>query len=308
MIDIRSDFIRYLKTRDIFQSSIERYVEIVDRFQRFIYETYNVRFEDDAVKGYMVSNWETSIQHLKITTRNLNLLAVRRFLKYLFLMQYVSTDLSQVLSMPKSLDHYYKIHPDERPEKTAYTLDEIKKMLEFTRSNKRTEKRTKALIITLLSSGLRISELLSLNVGDIHDDDVFVMVSRKGTHGNKVKAAIPFEARPYIKEYLESRVELGEALTEDSPLFVTAGGNRMSRNTAQIDLSRMQKKLGIATGIHTFRHTALTAAAKSANPVVSRDFAGQKNISVTNRYLHSTEDEIAEAASKIANIFISQES
>lgn len=305
MIDIQSDFARYLKNRDMSERSIQTYVEVSGRMCRYIEQNFNAKFEDDAVKGYMISNWESSIQNLKITTKNQYLLIAKAFLKYLFLMQYVTVDMSDVLSKPKSLDRYYKIHPDERSEKVGYTLDEVKTMMNAARCSKINEKRTAAMIAALVSSGLRAAELCSLNVGDLKEDTVFVMVARKGTHGNKVKAALPFEARPIIDEYLQARVKDGEAVSDESPLFVTRKGSRMSPNTMWVDISRIQKKLGIHTGIHTFRHTALTAAAKSADPVTSRDFAGQKNIAVTNRYLHSTEAEIESAASAVANIFIS---
>lgn len=305
MIDIQSDFARYLKNRDMSERSIQTYVEVSGRMCRYIEQNFNAIFEDDAVKGYMISNWESSIQNLKITTKNQYLLIVKTFLRYLFLMQYVTVDMSDVLSKPKSLDRYYKIHPDERSEKVGYTLDEVKAMMNAARCSKINEKRTAAMIAALVSSGLRAAELCSLNVGDLKEDTVFVMVARKGTHGNKVKTALPFEARPVIDEYLQARVKNGEAVSDESPLFVTRKGSRMSPNTMWVDISRIQKKLGIHTGIHTFRHTALTAAAKSADPVTSRDFAGQKNIAVTNRYLHSTEAEIESAASAVANIFIS---
>ena len=163
----------------------------------------------------------------------------------------------------------------------------------------------RAMIATFVSSGLRVAELSSLNVGDLQSDSEFVMVARKGTHGNKVKAVIPFEARPFIEEYLNSREEEGEELISQSPLFTSNRGNRMSPHAIYTEFARLQKSLGIHTGVHTFRHTALTAAAKCANPVVSRDFAGQKHITVTDRYLHSTDQEIASAASSIAQIFTS---
>lgn len=305
MIDIHSDFARYLKTRDLSESSIQKYLEISDRMRRYIEQNFNARFEDDSVKGYMISNWESSIQDLKITTRNHHILIVKTFLKYLYLMQYVAMDMSEVLSKPKSLDRYYKVHPEEKTVKVGYTLDEVKALMNAARVSKINEKRTTAIVAALVSSGLRAAELCSLNVGDLKEDTVFVMVARKGTHGNKVKAALPFEARPIINEYLQARVKSGETVSAESPLFVTRKGTRMSPNTMWVDISRVQKKLGIHTGIHTFRHTALTAAAKSADPIASRDFAGQKNISVTNRYLHSTEAEIESAASAVANIFIS---
>ena len=129
------------------------------------------------------------------------------------------------------------------------------------------------------------------------------MVARKRTHGNKVHVSIPTAIIPYAKTYVEFRRKKGESINDDSPLFVGVAGEPLTRRDALGGISAIQKKLGLPTGLHTFRHTAITAASKIADPGTARDIAGQKSFTVTNRYVHSTNEEQLRATEQIAEAF-----
>lgn len=301
-INVFNDYVRFLKTREVSPRTIEIYLGTITKMAEWISEHYDADFNQNNVKGYMISNWATSISNMKPSTKANYTVTVKMFLQFLYNMQYVDFDLSVALPKQMSLEKAYKIHPEQAPNKHGYTIEQVRLMLDEPVAGRIVgNTRKDALIVMLVMSGLRISELLSLKIKDVITDEDFMMVARKGTHGNKVKVPIPKGAIPYVNKYLSARFNRKKIDKEDW-LFVDDLGTQLSRSKAYTIVSALQKRLGIQTGLHTFRHTALTLAAKSSDPVVARDLAGQKSINITNRYLHSTDEELIAATDKIGKM------
>lgn len=304
-INIYKDFERFLFTRELAEQTVSVYCGVAKLMEKYFVENYGLTYRNnlDSIKGYMVSNWATSIMSLKITTRKLYINAAYIFLRFLYSMQYVSFDLSAALPPIPNVNRYKAIHPDESTEKIGYTQEEIKAMMQAFPNNTFIGVRNRAIIATLTTTGLRVSELVSLNVSDPYTaSDGFMRVARKGTHGNKMKVPLPANIMTYLNAYMALRREKGLPCDEDSPLFVTSAGKRLNRHRIYEAISIIQKKVGCHTGIHTFRHTALTHIAKNADPIVSRDVAGQKSIVITNQYLHSTDEEMQNAVNSLVEL------
>ena len=302
--DLIQDFMRFLRTKDLSDSTIQNYSDITKRMQNFVQDKYGADFGSGAVKGYMVSNYATSILEFKPTTRALYITALRVFLKFLYNMQYVDFDLSAALPETPNIERSYAVHPEQRPQKRNYTSEEIEKMFSSSAGHSFSKIRNRAAMEVLLATGLRVSELIQLKVGDVAETaPEFANVARKGTHGNKVKVFIPQEVRPVVWEYLKARKDKCGDFSEDDALFVNRNGTPSSRFDLYQSISRMQKAENLPTGIHTFRHTTVSAVSKQSDPVVARDLAGQKNLAVTNRYAHTSDDEKLAAAKEIAKYF-----
>ena len=295
------EFAYNLKVRMASPKTIETYTRTAQRMTDWIAHEYKADFESDTVDGMMISHWAGSISELKPSSRKLYHTAATSFLDFLYNAGAIKAELSKSIPDIGSLEVLYKKQPEARPNKTAYTVEQVKQMLETKSRSKECTLRNHALIAVLVSTGLRIFEALQLNVGDVYGDDD-VKVARKGSFGNKVGIVIPDEVKEYTDPYIQWRERNGETVTDDSPLF-TANGERLTDRTARASVAELEKKLGLPTGLHTFRHTALTETGKFADAATARDLAGQKNISVTNRYLHSSEDDRKHAASKLANTF-----
>lgn len=300
-MNIYKDFERYLYTRELAEGTVRTYCRVAKHIEDYIAANYGLHYADalDQIKGYMISNWATSIMELKVSTRNNYIISANVFLKFLYAMQYVSFDLASALPPAPNIEKHRRLHPDENSVKSGYSMQEISAMFENLNPSSFSGSRARALIALLVTTGLRVSEAASLNVSDPFDPSGFMLVARKGTHGNKVKVPIPQETLAYLQDYLEIRRSCGIATEPDSPLFVTKAGRRMIRGEIYKALKTVQQRVGAHTGVHTYRHTALTQIAKSADPVVARDVAGQKSIEVTNRYLHSTDQELKDAASAL---------
>ena len=286
------DYERFLRNETKSEKTIMSYIRTAKTFVDFVLANYGKKVEESPqdLKGFMVSMWATSIGNLKPASRAQYIIALRIFLQYLYNMDYVQKDLSAALPKPP------KVNSGES-EKRAYTIDEIRTMMNATTRKAFPTARNRAIIAVLVSTGLRASELVQLNVGDIYAGKAKIV--RKG--GLTKEIFLPEDLKPYIKSYLEMREDVWD---DDSPLFVSATAKRMSGHDLYMALSALEKQCGFPTGVHTFRHTALSALAKEANPVVARDVAGHKSFQMTNRYSHSTEEEIQNATNKIAEFFL----
>lgn len=298
-----NEFEYALKVREVSPRTISTYVDIARRITDYCRENYGADFEHDTVTGLMISHWAGSIAELKPTSRKLYHTAAEQFLKFLFDSGCISKDLTKSIPNIGSLESLYKKYPELKPDKQPYTIEQVRLMLETPSRSREVTLRNHALIATLVSTGLRIFEALQLNVGDIYDGNP-VRVARKGSFGNLVEIVIPGQVRQYVDPYVEFRRSYGEKITSESPLFTGNVGERLKQRGARAAIAELEKKLGLQTGLHTFRHTALTITSKVADPVVARDFAGQKNISVTNRYLHTSAQELQTAADMVADKFL----
>lgn len=296
-LNIYKDFERYLFTKELAESTVLHYCRVARLLEEYIMENYGFTYDEglNEIKGYMISNWATSIMELKVTTRATYILSANVFLKFLYSMQYISFNLASALPPVPNVEKYKRLHPDEIQPKQGYTPEEIERMFFRINPNTLAGCRTRAIIAMLVTTGLRVSELISLNVSDPFDPSGFMMVARKGTHGNKVKVAIPKDTLKYLRKYIAMRINHHLSTEPDDPLFITKNGRRMDRCEIYKSLKTIQLKTGTHTGVHTYRHTALTQIAKNADPVIARDVAGQKSINITNRYLHSTDAEMKEA-------------
>lgn len=293
-LDVEKDFIRYLYTKELSSHTVETYLSAIKGLNKYLTNTYQLSCMDEEVseiKGYMISNWVSSIIRRKPNTRILYLRVANIFLKYLHAMQYVSFDLSAALPPVPCASKLETLYPEHFAQKRAYTSEEIQSMLSALNPSKFHGARTRAVIAILVTTGLRVSELLALKVADVQPGVNSAYVPRKGTHGRPVEVMIPSAIQPYVKPYLLLRELKGLDCAPDAPLFVNSTGKATSRQDIHNALSILERKLGLPEGVHTFRHTALTNIAKNIDPAAARDVAGQKSIAITNRYLHTTTEE-----------------
>lgn len=294
------NFAYYLTVRENSPCTVNVYRRVAERIAEFCRDEFDADFETDTVSPLMIQRWAGSIVELKPSSRKLYHSAAKEFLRWLNDTGVTATDLAKALPNLGSIERMYQKHPEARPNKRAYTPEEIRLMLGAKSRRKEVTLRNHALIATLVATGLRIFEALQLDVGDVCGNSE-VRVARKGTFGNKVAVTIPRDdIREYVMPYLLYRKEMGETLTDDSPLFVSHDGERLSQRTARAAIAELEQSLGLPTGLHTFRHTAVTEASHVVSPAAARDLAGHKSFNITSNYIHTTKEEREAAASRIA--------
>jgi integrase/recombinase XerD len=154
-------------------------------------------------------------------------------------------------------------------------------------------KRDKAMLELLYASGMRVSELVSLNVEDINTGDGFVRCFGKG-HKERM---IPLYERActVVQSYIDNtRPRLAHSKGEDA-LFLNPRGDRLTRQGFWQKLKDYARSANLGNKIspHTLRHSFAThMLSGGANLRSVQELLGHANISTTQVYTHLTSDQI----------------
>ncbi len=145
--------------------------------------------------------------------------------------------------------------------------------------------RDRAILELLYSSGLRLGELIDLDLGDVDLADQTVHVTGKGNKDRIVP--VGRQARQAISEWLPLRGEFARG--EGKALFVSMQGNRLSPRSVQSRVSYWARRQGIDTKVypHLFRHSFATHLLESSHDLRGvQELLGHANISTTQVYTH----------------------
>ncbi|MCI8829357.1 MAG: tyrosine-type recombinase/integrase, partial [Lachnospiraceae bacterium] len=144
--------------------------------------------------------------------------------------------------------------------------------------------RDRALVEFLYSTGVRVSELVALNVGDIEMGKQELIVYGKGS--KERKTYLTDSAKFYLRRYLQTRS--GEDNLQSRPLFVTSGSphERLSVPGIQYMLRNLGRKTGVK-GVHPhrFRRTIATDLLGRGMPIEQvKEFLGHEKLDTTMIY------------------------
>lgn len=153
--------------------------------------------------------------------------------------------------------------------------------------------RDKAMLEILYATGMRVTEIISLNLNDVNLDDGFIRCFGKGSK----ERIIPFheQALRSLKLYLEeSRLTLTDE--NETALFVNRRGKRLTRQGFWVILKNYAKALNLDDEItpHTLRHSVATHLLQSGkmNLRELQEFLGHANIATTQIYTHLTNEHV----------------
>lgn len=225
------------------------------------------------------------------TTRSRKISAIKSFYNYLYQeIEVIDKNITVKLKNPKI----------SKRQPVYLTLDETEKLLDAinTEKNDFLRARDMAIVFTFLTTGMRLSELVSINVSDIENDH-FTIIGK----GNKERTIYLTEnALKLIHHYLKIRKDYLEDLYVDA-LFVSTRKKRISNRTVQSTIEKYLKKEGFDTSIystHKLRHTAATLMYKYGNVDIRalKDILGHTNISTTQIYTHLEDEDLKNAINK----------
>lgn len=161
-----------------------------------------------------------------------------------------------------------------------------------------------AVIVTLLTCGLRLSELLELSITSIDGPPGDRVVGVRGKGNKERTVPLEPEVEAIITAYLESRLRrFPGRLAPDAPLFVANSGERLRRGGLQYLVEQLYREAGIRTRVpagalvHALRHTFATSLARSgATGVELQRLLGHESLATTQRYVDATAREVRAAA------------
>ena len=232
-------------------------------------------------------------QRAKPATRARKISTIRIFFSYLSQKaKLIDNNPAQNLETPKL---------DKRMPKYL-SLDESKKLLNVTMDeNDEFKERDYAIITLFLNCGLRLSELIGINVNDIDFDEYKMTVIGKGNKERTIylnKACIHA-----IQEYIKVRPTEGlkhDSKASNKALFLSKRKERISKRTVQYIVEKELRKAGLDTSkysTHKLRHTAATLMYQYGNVDIRalQELLGHESISTTEIYTHVSNEQVRNA-------------
>ena len=202
---------------------------------------------------------------------------VKSFFRWLVREDYIDADPTELLEGPRI--------GRKLPE--VLSIGEIDAMIAAIDMSKFEGIRNRAIIETLYGCGLRVSELINLEISRIYADEQYVIVRGKGDKERLVPMAqVTIDA---IKDYMEVRGDINIKPGESNILFVSRRGGRLTRMMIYYIVSGLAEAAGVSKEIspHTMRHSFATHLLEGgANLRAIQQMLGHESISTTEVYLH----------------------
>jgi len=294
-LPLLDDYLLGLKSDNYSEETVYNYERDIEVFENFLNDI-NTGFDkvDKRTilnyKAYLISQDRLTSQTVKTVKKlsafsiNRMLSALRSYLKFLIKMDYDSPISPTNIDLVKTI----KKHP------RVSEFEEVVKIIESPSQFEKDEmvaKRNRAMLEVLFSTGMRISELLSLKKEQIdHTGRVFI----RGKGKKERFVYLTARAQKHIKNYLDIRGSI------DCPyLFIPQRGlnahnkdKKVSANYLQEKVKRYRELLGVNTpfSCHSIRHAFATYLAENgANPAAIQILLGHESLDTTTRYVHASD-------------------
>ena len=288
-----NEFKNYLKLeRSLSNNSIDAYLLDIRKLTSFISENYST----------------------SLSIENINVSIIESFIKYLFKSESSTYSQARIVSGLKSFFNYLlleekiDINPMElidapklvRKLPETLSIQEIEIIIDAIDLDSKEGMRNKAILETLYSCGLRVSELVNLKVQNLFLDIGFIKVLGKGMKerlvpiGTKAAECISI----YMKEYT-TNLNISEGF--ECYLFINRRGKNLTRNMIFIIIKDLVKKAGLNKNIspHTFRHSFATHLIEGgADLRAVQEMLGHESITTTEIYTHLNKNYLKEVVNK----------
>ena len=288
-----NEFKNYLKLeRSLSNNSIDAYLLDIKKLASFISENYST----------------------SLSIENINVSIIESFIKYLFKSESSTYSQARIVSGLKSFFNYLlleekiDINPMElidapklvRKLPETLSIQEIEIIIDAIDLDSKEGIRNKAILETLYSCGLRVSELVNLKVQNLFLDIGFIKILGKGMKerlvpiGTKAAECISL----YMNEY-RTNINISEGF--EGYLFINRRGKNLTRNMIFIIVKDLIKKADLNKNIspHTFRHSFATHLIEGgADLRAVQEMLGHESITTTEIYTHLNKNYLKEVVNK----------
>ncbi|ASB50825.1 site-specific tyrosine recombinase XerD [Alkalitalea saponilacus] len=275
-----SAFRNYLKLeKGLSDNSIHAYITDLYKLVQFLKD-----------KGYSLEPEKVTLSHLKemmewINSRGISprtqariISGIKSFYKFLLIEEKVEKDPTALLEAPKV--------GRKLPE--ILSVEEIDTIINTVDTKKPEGQRNKAILETLYSCGLRVSELIDLKISNLFFESGFIKIEGKGSKERLVPISTKAikEINLYLSEY---RRNLKIHPEHEDILFLNRRGKKLSRVMIFTIIKNITRKLNLEKNIspHTFRHSFATHLIDGgANLRAVQEMLGHESIITTEIYTH----------------------
>lgn len=300
-------------TRYVYSGDLKLFCEyLVDEIPRYTDKTASTLTVDDFA-AVTARDLRTYLQYLDFYIKDdqersnsdygkmRKLASLRSFYEYMFKNELIKTDVTKLVDMPK-------IH--EKPI-LRMEIDEVARMLDYVETgetqterqknyNKHTRTRDLAILSLFLGSGIRVSELVGLDLTDVDFSINSFLITRKG--GGKAILYFSDEVAAPLKAYIALRNEMSPAPGSENALFLSLQNKRISVRAVEV----MVKKYATAAAPlkkrlspHKLRSTFGTNLYHETGDIyLVADVLGHKDVNTTKRHYAAMTDERRRLAAK----------
>jgi integrase/recombinase XerD len=265
--------------RSLSDNSIEAYLRDIDKLTQYLQNAGTLKTPDgvELMDLQQFVQWIAGLG-LNAASQARILSGIRSFYKYCFIEQLVRKDPTTLLESPKQK----RALPD------VLSFGEIERIIGSIDLSKPEGGRNKAILETMYSCGLRVSEVIGLRLSCLYLDAGFIRVIGKGDKERLVP--IGDAATKYILIYRqEIRVHTPVKPGNEDILFLNRRGTGLSRVMIFLLLKDLSAKAGITKNIspHTFRHSFATHLVEGgADLRAVQEMLGHESITTTEIYTH----------------------
>ena len=312
-----NDFLDYMITiQNKSKGTVSEYNYDIATFLRYIKlhfhltdeeDFQNIKFSDvtlDTLKKVKLEDLHSFLGYItkyhnnKATTRSRKVSSLRIFFNYLCQKNYLDINPTQNLETPKIGKRLPKY----------LTLEDSRKLLDAaSNEDNRNYERNYAITTLFLNCGMRLSELVGINIKDIAFDECQMNVTGKGNKERTIylnKACIKA-----IDEYLAVRPKKNLDSDAEKALFLSERKKRISRRMVQEIIYSELKQAGLDTSkysVHKLRHTAATLMYQYGQVDIRalQELLGHESISTTEIYTHVSNNQVRDAVERnpLANL------
>ena len=265
--------------KSLAENSVEAYLRDIDKLTDYLQATKKLvtpqELELKDLEKFV--QWVSELG-MTVASQSRIISGLRSFYAYCYMEQIITVNPTALLEAPKQK----RMLPD------TLGFDEIESIIAQIDLSKPEGGRNKAILETLYSCGLRVSELVNLRISCLHMDIGFVRVTGKGDKERLVP--IGSDAIKYINIYRNDiRIHINIKPGQEDFVFLNRRGNKLSRVMIFIMLKELAKKAGIVKNIspHTFRHSFATHLVEGgADLRAVQEMLGHESIVTTEIYTH----------------------
>lgn len=304
MSDIKTLKIQYLEYLEIEKNrspkTLENYGRYLDRFFGFAKPSSAGDISEETIRQYRLRLNRLKDGNgapLKKITQNYHIIALRNFLKYLA-KRGVRTVPAEKVELGKQEDR----------EVVFLEPDELERLLKAPNdSNDLDTLRDRAILSTLFSTGMRVSELCSLDKGKIDIGGGEIPIRGKGS---KIRLVfLSDQTKTDLKKYLDKRKDADEALFIRIPRAKNALAKESDLRLTPRSVQRIIKKYSIKAGIvgknvspHSLRHSYATDLLRNGADIRSvQALLGHSSVTTTQIYTHVTDKQLREVHKRFHN-------
>ena len=273
--NILTKYYTYLKfERNFTDNSVMAYMSDIGKLQRFAVEKGKTLL---TLEQYDIEEFVSELSDLGIeaSSQKRILVGARSFYKFALLDRLAENDPTELIESPKLGEHL----------PVVLSVDEVDRIISAADPSTCDGQRNRAILETLYSCGLRVSELIELRLSNIYEEEGYISVFGKGRKQRIVPIAE--SALREIHNSLAFRYELDVKHGFEDYVFLNRFGRKLSRIMVFNIVKRYCAEAGVTKDIspHTFRHTFATHLLEGgANLRAIQMMLGHEQISTTEIY------------------------